>query len=526
MTLDTITVLVTSTVGQQDATSQGICKDYIQRRYQTIADSHPWIDLQITATVTLSGGTSVISMPTNMERVTAARANGKFLDPVTSSFLIQTDPDIFERSGVPTLYEEYTDYTVSPTVKKIRFFPQPTVDTPIFIVGRRTVTALGVGSGAGSSSVIRGIDNALIAYATGDMLERQRQYAKAQAKFQEANALLEAAKALESQQSNQPRRSKGLTAAGNSLAEMADSVCARCGMWSLDDVILVKDLLKRNYQTVYDSTLWQESTAVALVQSDGEQLVLPAYFDRVISVRSDPKLAQLVPVDVGYIFGIAPAIFEETTGTQFGFSMLTPVAVAVVPPGLEKLDFVSSNSSDKSPIFIRGESQGDVLTEVLVLNGTTTVTTANNYDYPLTIAKQVTTGDITITGHTSTVQLQKLYANELERKHIRLWLHPANETNQDCLVFGKRKINPLLSDEDTPMLREVQNVLIEMTVADMMLKNGKSNDASVSAGKAEKSLERLIKLETNQGANQPRVIPSVEPSYCGYDSGYWVASKQ
>ena len=49
---------------------------------------------------------------------------------------------------------------------------------------------------------IRGIDNSLIAYAEGDMLERQRQFGKAQVKFGEASSLLDVVRDLERGQSS------------------------------------------------------------------------------------------------------------------------------------------------------------------------------------------------------------------------------------------------------------------------------------------------------------------------------------
>lgn len=49
---------------------------------------------------------------------------------------------------------------------------------------------------------IRGIDNALIAYAEGDMLERSRQFGKAQVKYGEASSLLDVVRDLERGQSS------------------------------------------------------------------------------------------------------------------------------------------------------------------------------------------------------------------------------------------------------------------------------------------------------------------------------------
>lgn len=521
MTLSEIATYITGKVGQIDATSVALCKTFIKRRYQLIWDSHPWRDAQITASTSVTAGTSSVAMPASMERVIAIQANLRFLDPVDSTYLIQTDPGIFTRSGTPEVYEEWTDAAAS-DAKKIKVFPTPTVNTTLFIVGKRTRPELT----DSTSSIIRNIDNALIAYATGDMLERQRQYAKAQSKFQEASTLLEAAKAIETGQANRPRRAKNLTVSGNSLAELTDSVCARVGAWELDNVILVKDLVKRNYQAVYDRELWRESLVVATVESDGEEVVLPEYIDRVVAVRADANLGELIPVDTGLLFGIAPNIFEQSTGTQVAYSTLAPVGVKVLPPGNERLSLVSTIGSDKGAVFIRGESAGAEVTEEVTMAGTTPVQTVFTYDTPLTIAKGATVGTVIMTGATSTVELQRLLPNETERKHIRLWLHPQNAAGTACLILGKRRIQPLQSDEDTPMLRDIQGVIIEMTVADMLTRAGNAKGATEARAKAKDALQSLINLETRQGAAAPRVIPSIEPM--AYDMNYlgsWIVAK-
>lgn len=69
---------------------------------------------------------------------------------------------------------------------------------PIIALGKRRIRPLRNDS---DEPMIRGVDNALIAYVTGDMLERGRQYAKAQVKFSEGDRLLASLRNLERSQS-------------------------------------------------------------------------------------------------------------------------------------------------------------------------------------------------------------------------------------------------------------------------------------------------------------------------------------
>ena len=56
------------------------------------------------------------------------------------------------------------------------------------------------------SPMISGIDNVLIHFATGDMLKRSRQFGKAQAEIQQANALMQVARDQENNQSAKETR--------------------------------------------------------------------------------------------------------------------------------------------------------------------------------------------------------------------------------------------------------------------------------------------------------------------------------
>ncbi len=133
---------------------------------------------------------------------------------------------------------------------------------------------------------------------------------------------------------------------------------------------------------------------------------------------------------------------------------------------------------------------------------------------------------MTVTGETSGVQLVRILAAERERKHMRIWLQPTPEATV-CLVLGKRNIKPLVQNEDTPLLRDIQGILIAAASADMFAKMGKDKSASDAREEADSALKIMVDLETNQGAYSACVVPDVEPY--GYDNGYysnnWIVAK-
>jgi hypothetical protein len=65
---------------------------------------------------------------------------------------------------------------------RIKLVPTPDQAGTLYVLGKMKLTNL---SSDTDSPTLRGVDNALLAYAEGDMLERSRQFAKAQLKYAE-----------------------------------------------------------------------------------------------------------------------------------------------------------------------------------------------------------------------------------------------------------------------------------------------------------------------------------------------------
>lgn len=77
---------------------------------------------------------------------------------------------------------------------RIRIAPIPTANTDLKALVKLKAQTL---AEDGDVPQLRGIENTLLAFAQGDVLERQRRYSQAQAKFQEGTALLEQLKRTE-----------------------------------------------------------------------------------------------------------------------------------------------------------------------------------------------------------------------------------------------------------------------------------------------------------------------------------------
>ena len=528
LTLAQMASFITGKIGQYDSTAIALCKQYLGARYQMVWDNFFWRDSQTTATVTLLAGATTIQLP--MERMVTLRGPNGLLDPVDETFLIETDPTMVDTAvGPPQYYSEITQPPSGPTPTKYmaRIYPTPDINYSIYVFGKRACPGF---SGDTDVSQLRNCDNAIIAYAMGDMLERLRQYAKAQAKFTEAQSLLEEAKAVETAQANRPRRNKNLTVVGNSLLEMTDAVCAICNSWTPDIRILAKEFLRRNYISLYDVNLWPETTVVVKMPVTCEQMILPHYIDRVLAVRS-PDSLMMMPTEIQWHFAVQPEVFESS-GTPYYFTTLTPVGVGVLPASNpEALSIASSSPLDRlQRVFIRGESNGTEVTEEVVLNdpATTAVVTQYSYNVVLTVSKNVTIGDLTINGASSMVLLELIPAAERERKHQRIWVLPPPtvvDGSTSCLVLGKRKVTPLRSDQDTPIITGCQTVLISAAAADLFTRLGNAQDSATYRTRAEQAARVLQSINTDQAASSPKIVPVIEPSPLGVFGSDTVWSK-
>ncbi len=202
MTLADYSTYICSRLNQSDAITVGLCKQFVQRRYQMIWDARNWRDalknVAASLTDTVNG---LLAFPAGIDRIVAIRGNGNhILVPIDSPQAMQLSPTVFEQMDDPMAYEEFTDDSKA---RMIRFLPIPKITTPLLIVGKRLLVNL---ENDTDVPLLRGIDNAIISFATADMLERQRQYGKAQAKVQEASAMLQEMIDVETKQSgNMPR---------------------------------------------------------------------------------------------------------------------------------------------------------------------------------------------------------------------------------------------------------------------------------------------------------------------------------
>jgi len=205
MTLTELADFVTTKLSDTSSDSVAVCKDFVNRRYQMIWDSGLWTETMGVASEDVAAGDTEVSLSTapTITFYQSSSAPTTFIDfPVALKFtkdgkedgtmmlndswmtFFQIDPNAWEnfstRRSTPTnfinLPKDASGFC------RIKPVPVPKDDGSVFVLGKLQWVALE----DSDTPALNGIDNALLAFVEGDMLERSRQYGKAQIKFTEA----------------------------------------------------------------------------------------------------------------------------------------------------------------------------------------------------------------------------------------------------------------------------------------------------------------------------------------------------
>ena len=205
MTLTELANFVTTKLSDTATESVSVCKDFVNRRYQMVWDSGLWTEtMGVSSKAVAAEDTEIVidGVP-SITFYQSSSAPTTFIDfPVAVKFTKTGDDDgrnILNGSWMdffqidPNAWENITTRRANPTnfinlpkdsggKCRIKPVPVPKSAGTLFVLGKLQWVELG----DSDTPALNGIDNALLAFVEGDMLERSRQYGKAQVKFTEA----------------------------------------------------------------------------------------------------------------------------------------------------------------------------------------------------------------------------------------------------------------------------------------------------------------------------------------------------
>ena len=299
------------------------------------------------------------------------------------------------------------------------------------------------------------------------------------------------------------------------LAEMADYVVDRVGTSDDATKALAKRFIIRRNQMVYDSTPWPDSEVTFQLRTTENELILPNWLDKVLQVVVDQAAAahNIQMASRQTLLLANPAALTDL-GSLIGFTMLPSVAVHTHPGG-NKVQVLSSAVGDTSQsVRLRGMHNGLEVEEEIMLTGVTLAPSAYYYDEITHYSKPTTAGYLHLQSTaTDNDELQVLLPHERERRHPRIQLHHDFETGADeqlITILGKRKCIPLLHDNDTPQIANIENALIAYGMADLLERERQFGKAQLKLQEAVALTNSMILAERDQKQSHVQIIPQTE----------------
>jgi len=216
MTLDELANFITTKVNDTNTDSVTACKSYINKRYKMIYEASLWTESLgiISQSVAASETETVVSTAPSITFYQSSSAPTTYADfVVAAKFTNNTETDGNELVGQdylsffqldPNIWLDVSGRRTTPTnfvplpkngsgYARIRLIPTPALAGTLYVLAKLKFVELG----DSDSPCLRGVDNALLAYGEAAMLERARQYGKAQLKNQEGQAMEQLMKDLE-----------------------------------------------------------------------------------------------------------------------------------------------------------------------------------------------------------------------------------------------------------------------------------------------------------------------------------------
>jgi hypothetical protein len=146
------------------------------------------------------------------------------------------------------------------------------------------------------------------------------------------------------------------------------------------------------------------------------------------------------------------------------------------------------------------------------------VTTSESWSAVHSLSKETTTGYVQVRNPsvTSDYFFWPEWENVSKFQRIKFFERPKYDASSpvNLYIVGKKKIRPMVSDYDTPMVSGVDNVLIHFATGDMLKRSRQFGKAQLEIQQANSLMQVARDQENNQSAKEVRLIPDV------YGMGY------
>ena len=250
--------------------------------------------------------------------------------------------------------------------------------------------------------------------------------------------------------------------------------------------------------------------ATAIADSWADEMVCPQQFETILGVSYNQ--ANLLPTQLITQFMTNPDSFK-TDADSAQFSVIDSSGINF-DPAYGAIEFLSSDSSDNGKqITIVGELSGQELTlqkETVTL--ASSVQTSNSWSAVYSLSKETTTGYVRVRNPSTMVYFDwPEWENVSKFQRVKFFDRPKYDASSpvNLYVLGKKKIRPMVSDYDTPMVSGIDNVLIHFATGDMLKRSRQFGKAQLEIQQANSLMQVARDQENNQSAKEVRLIPDV-----------------
>ncbi len=178
-----------------DVDSVALCKDFIKSRYEMIWHYALWRDSLAMQTIVCAAGQTILTLDPTFDFPVAVRWDSQQILPIDVQTVFSLDANLFDRTGTPTRFMVLAKDGSGNS--RIQVLEIPAIGANVLVLAKKKLVPLNNDTDV---PALTAIDNALLAHAEFDMLEYDRQYAKAQAKLMEAQAHLAQMREIETYQ--------------------------------------------------------------------------------------------------------------------------------------------------------------------------------------------------------------------------------------------------------------------------------------------------------------------------------------
>lgn len=323
------------------------------------------------------------------------------------------------------------------------------------------------------------------------------------------------------------------------LSEIASHVCEIVGTTDAESVALCKTFVQRRYGLVWDAHPWRETLDVmdAATTANFRDVVFTGRpdADRILAVCYQDE-RQLQAAEIVNLWMSDPAAFASTGGTIGSFTMLRRTACKVGNDWLFENNSqfgLQARSTTTVSVTLKGlPVSGVPTTATTTTTGSSAWTALSNFwreIYAISITGEfddfleVETVDVSGVS----VAASNVTANTVTELptflQIRL-AQKADESNRTIRAICKLRAETLTND-DTPLLPNVTEALINFAQADMLERQRQYSKAQVKKTEAGAMVQMLVDLQRRQTADGAQIIPVMEPLAHGLagepTKGYW-----